>query len=264
MLNLDDILLSSIKKLIKNSTSDKKFKVIINKHKNKLHFIPFEYRVLGGILQSMNIQFGNFIEELMCGLVKNSGYEILTKYSGKKSNNFKISNKIDNLIDTYITNAQTKTNFDILKEFRTLQYQILNDKSIETINLRHDIDLLFKDKNNKIYYLEIKYNDDHDTGKFMDINRKFIKTYAYLVRELNQDIKPILFYFNNKKMKVNIYLDENLSIYRGKRFFDEFLNFDYEDLKNKLENVSSSKENIEIFNNLYKNIMKLNKNNLNI
>ncbi|MDY6119792.1 MAG: hypothetical protein SPI03_00420 [Campylobacter sputorum] len=84
MLNLDDILLSSIKKLIKNSTSDKKFKVIINKHKNKLHFIPFEYRVLGGILQSMNIQFGNFIEELMCGLVKNSGYEILTKYSGKK------------------------------------------------------------------------------------------------------------------------------------------------------------------------------------
>lgn len=94
----------------------------------------------------------------MCGLVKNSGYEILTKYSGKKSNNFKISNKIDNLIDTYITNAQTKTNFDILKEFRTLQYQILNDKSIETINLRHDIDLLFKDKNNKIYYLEIKYN----------------------------------------------------------------------------------------------------------
>ncbi|MDY6119794.1 MAG: hypothetical protein SPI03_00430 [Campylobacter sputorum] len=59
-------------------------------------------------------------------------------------------------------------------------------------------------------------------------------------------------------------MDENLSIYRGKRFFDEFLNFDYEDLKNKLENVSSSKENIEIFNNLYKNIMKLNKNNLNI
>ncbi|MDY6119793.1 MAG: hypothetical protein SPI03_00425 [Campylobacter sputorum] len=97
------------------------------------------------------------------------------------------------MIDTYITNAQTKTNFDILKEFRTLQYQILNDESIETINLRHDIDLLFKDKNNKIYYLEIKYNDDHDTGKFMDINRKFIKTYAYLVRELNQDIKPILF-----------------------------------------------------------------------
>ncbi|WP_240329917.1 hypothetical protein [Helicobacter suis] len=29
-------------------------------HKNKIHFIPTKYRILGGILQSMNIQFGNF------------------------------------------------------------------------------------------------------------------------------------------------------------------------------------------------------------
>ena len=68
----------------------------------------------------------------------------------------------------------------------------------------HDIDLIFRDKTTGVYYyLEIKYNDDHDTGKFVDINRKFIKTYAYLVNELkitnSNQLVPILFFFNNKK-----------------------------------------------------------------
>ena len=34
------------------------------------------------------------------------------------------------------------------------------------IQVKHDIDLVFKDrKTGIIYYVEIKYNDDHDTGK---------------------------------------------------------------------------------------------------
>lgn len=87
--------------------------------------------------------------------------------------------------------------------------------------------LIFFFKTNKqtgvIYHLEVKYNDDHDTGKFVDINRKFIKTYAYLVREFpNAKIEPILFFFNNKKMKGNIYVPENTNIRRGKAFLMSF------------------------------------------
>ena len=48
------------------------------------------------------------------------------------------------------------------------------------VNITHDVDILFKNlKSNTYYYVEVKYNDDHDTGKFVDINRKFLKTYAY-------------------------------------------------------------------------------------
>lgn len=87
---------------------------------------------------------------------------------------------------------------------------------------------------------------------------KMTKTYAFLVREFQKEIMPILFYFNNKKMKGNIYLDENLSIYRGERFFKRFLNFNYDELSDKLENFANSKENINKFNQLYAKIMQIN------
>ena len=253
---LEKIVFSSIDALIHHATSEKKLKEIHKKHEVKVHFVPIKYRILGGILQSMNIQFGNFIEELMRQLVENSGYEILAEFSGKKSNKFKVSPFADTLIDKYITKAQSENNFDLSKEFNALKNAILQDKTESSIKTDHDIDLLFKDKKGQIYYAEIKYNDDHDTDKFVGLNRKIIKTYAYLVRELGVDIKPILFYFNNKKMKGNIYLPESECIYRGERFFREFLKFDYTALQKVFENFAESSENLAKFNDLYKKIMK--------
>ena len=73
-----------------------------------------------------------------------------------------------------------------------------------------DVDALFAAKTGIIIYLEIKYNDDHDTGKFVDINRKFIKTYAGLANHLNinsaDELKPILYYFNPLKRWGPIYV----------------------------------------------------------
>ncbi|WP_416373800.1 HinfI family type II restriction enzyme [Mycoplasmopsis felis] len=124
------------------------------------------------------------------------------------------------------------------------------------------MDLLFKDKkDNKIYYVEIKYNDDHDTGKFIDINRKFLKTYCYLLNEelgVNTEIIPILFYFNNKIMKGNIYLPEKEVIYRGKKIFEQFLTIDYKELDDYLLKLSENPETINMFNNMYNNILKNN------
>lgn len=264
---LNNIIFNSIKKLINNSKNEKKLSKLDKKHSSKLHFIPKRYRIFGGILQSMNIQFGNFIEYLMKELVsyQSDRYSIIENLSGKKNNSFQISKNTESIIDNYITDSQNME-FDssnLTNRFNNLKQSILNDSintnniNNEMINIKHDIDLLFKDKlnNNTIYYIEIKYNDDHDTGKFVDINRKFIKTYAYLVREFQQDIKPILFYFTNKIMKGNIYIPENECIYRGNRFFNTFLNFDYYILENLLENYAESKENIQQFNDLYENIM---------
>lgn len=255
-----ELINSAVLKMINYTGSPDKLETLKAKHDKKMHFIPQRYRVFGGLLQSMNIQFGNFIEELMTALISNEErYEILAEYSGKMSNSFQLSKANDARIDVYISSCQY-SNIDVDKEFPKLLQEIVDDSDKNTKTFKHDIDLLFKDtESGKIYYLEIKYNDDHDTGKFVDINRKFIKTYAYLVRELNidntDDLVPILFFFTNKKMKGNIYVPEKTNIRRGKGFFNEFLHIDYEDIDEYLSSLSESDDVVKMFDDLYHRVM---------
>lgn len=234
----------------------------MDKHCKKIHFIPKRYRVFGGLLQSMNIQFGNFIETLMELLIESDGkYRILEQYSGKKNNTFELSKYNDSLIDNYISKCQVE-DINCETEFPKLLKEIIKNKNGKSNNFKHDIDLLFENiETGKIYYLECKYNDDHDTGKFVDINRKFIKTFAYLVKEFNidefsaQKLTPILFFFTNKKMKGNIYVPENTNIKRGKKFFEEFLTITYEDVDDYILNLSEDNNTINAFNNLFEKIV---------
>lgn len=255
----------SVVEIIERCASDEKIDDLISKHSKKIHFIPSKYRVLGGLLQSMNIQFGNFIENLMKNLVANEDkYEIIEKYNGKKSNTFTLSKINEQIIDEYITNCQTQ-DMDVNVDFVELQKQLFenNKRRVEddVIKFKHDIDLLFRCRETgKIYYLEIKYNDDHDTGKFVDINRKFIKTYAYLLSEFKiekyNDIIPFLFFFNNKKMKGNIYVPEKINIRRGKKFFDEFLTTSYQSVDDYLTELSENPSIIKRFDGLYEKVVK--------
>lgn len=265
---LDQVMKKSIEVMISNAGSDKKINKLKKKHEKKIHFIPIKYRVFGGIMQSMNIQFGNFIEEAIHQiLLVNKNNKIIEEYSGKRSNKFCISKKTERLIDQYITDCEThtyseeeqKTNYNKL-----LEMIVENEKNenLETINFKHDVDVLFKDSISGItYYVEIKYNDDHDTGKFIDINRKLLKTYAYLVRELKiydkDKFKPMLFYFTNKRMKGNIYIPEN-EIYRGSRFFDKYTTIKYSDLEDYMLNISENEETIKQFNDMYNKVVNEN------
>ena len=265
---LDQVMKKSIEIMIANAGSDKKINKLKKKHEKKIHFIPIKYRVFGGIIQSMNIQFGNFIEEAIHQiLLVNKNNEILEEYSGKRSNKFCISKKTERLIDQYITDCEThtyseeeqKTNYDKLLEMIVKNEK---DETLETINFKHDVDVLFKDNTSGItYYVEIKYNDDHDTGKFIDINRKLLKTYAYLVRELKiydkYKFKPMLFYFTNKRMKGNIYIPEN-EIYRGSRFFEQYTTIKYSDLEDYMLNISENEETIKQFNDMYNKVVNEN------
>jgi hypothetical protein len=215
----------------------------------------------------MNIQFGNFLETVITELLRrNKNIEIITAYSGNKRNAFKLSRDSERLIDDYITDCQTRgySDSEVVTEYDKLINKIKTNESnlqLETNTFSHDVDILFKTINDGIYYyVEVKYNDDHDTGKFVDINRKLLKTYAYLQRELGSEItlKPILFYFNNKRMKGNIYLPEDKCIYRGKRFFDEFTDIGYDELDACMKNISENPETIKIFDDLYNKIVKQN------
>ncbi len=242
----------AVDELIRNSLAQNKINKLIKKHSDKIHFIPNRYRILGGILQSMNIQFGNFLETTIKNIIElNPNNEILTEFSGKKTNSFSVSKQSIRLVDDYIAECQTENNSE-----QNLQdkFDFLIDTIIQTEakkqkieKLSYDIDLLFQQKDtHRIVYVEIKYNDDHDTGKFVSINRKFLLTIALLIKTLNikdrKQIQPILMYFNNKKMKGNIYLPESSVIYRGKRFFDTFTTIDYNELDLAFSNISNSKE----------------------
>lgn len=76
----------SIIKIIKNTASKKSIERSMRVHESKLHFIPAQYRVLGGLLQSLNIKFGNFIEKLIAQVVeKDVNVQTLPQF-GKKFN----------------------------------------------------------------------------------------------------------------------------------------------------------------------------------
>ncbi|UXZ05220.1 HinfI family type II restriction enzyme [Moraxella nasicaprae] len=229
-----------------------KRKLYIQKNKNQ------DYGFFD-IMKKFNINLDCFAIFFLKNLIQNDGrYTILEDYSSKKSNSFQLSTQNDTRINNFISSCQYNT-INLDEEFPKLLYAIANDNDTNLSTIKHDIDILFQNKQTGvIYYLEVKYNDDHNTGKFVDINRKFIKTYAYLVREFpNAKIEPILFFFNNKKMKGNIYVPENTNIRRGKAFFDEFLSIKYEDVDSYMRNLSESPENIKAFDELYRKIMSI-------
>ena len=265
---MDTIIIQSISKavddLLTNSTNKSKLKSILNKHNNKIHFVPVRYRVLGGILQSMNIQFGNFLENTIKNIIElKPGNKIVQEYSGKKSNKFRLSKKTVSLIDSYIMTCQLNhfSDIELEQKYNNLLEQIIYNENneIETEVFAQDIDLLFCENEQRYVYVEIKYNDDHDTGKFIDINRKFLKTYALLVRELHiqniNELKPVLMYFNNKKMKGNIYLPENTTIYRGQRFFEAYTSIKYMEIDKCFKTISESDLINKKFDNLYEQII---------
>jgi len=264
--DIKQMLTEAIEALINNTLQENKISSLQKRHDVKLHFIPYRYRIFSGLLQSMNIQFGNFIEKATQNiLAHNTKLEIINEFSGVKSNKFILSRDSETLVDNYITSCQVNnfTENQIELEFNNLVNSIIaneRNNNLQTVAFKHDIDVLFREKESGIYYyVEIKYNDDHDTGKFVDINRKLLKTYAYLIRKLGADvtIKPILFFFTNKKMKGNIYVPEKEVIYRGKRFFESFTNVKYDDVDEYMKSISNDEKTKKIFDDLYMKIVKM-------
>lgn len=58
-------------------------------------------------------------------------------------------------------------------------------------------------------------------------------------------------------MKGNIYVPESTNIKRGKKFFDKFLSVKYTDVNDYMSNLSESDEIVEMFNELYRKVMRI-------
>jgi hypothetical protein len=201
---IKDIIQKTVLEMLKASTSGENIRKMNKKHAEKIHFIPVNYRVLNGILQGLNIKFGNFIEKLISNIVAIDSCIQVMPDSGKTETLF-FTPRTDALIDAYITTRQRPDSpDDCTPLFDNLLEQILEIENSTSVSERQgiakDIDGLFITNQGLMVYTELKYNDDHDTGKFVDINRKFIKTWAGLavrfgITNINQ-LFPIIYYFN--------------------------------------------------------------------
>jgi hypothetical protein len=177
--NVKEIVREAVVRLIRETTAEENIAKSLQLHETKIHFVPTRYRVLGGLLQSLNIKFGNFIEKLI-GLVVERDANVKALPSSGKKEKFSMRAETDSLVDQYITSRQLPGSPDKCDDlFQALLAHIVGletrpDGPKQTIT--KDVDALFQASTGQTVYLEIKYNDDHDTGKFVDINRKFIKT----------------------------------------------------------------------------------------
>jgi hypothetical protein len=254
----------TIIQILKESTSKKNLQEMLKKHIGKVHFIPIRYRILGGILQGLNIKFGIFIEKLIGNLVGIDPNITVMPYSGKKIRLF-FTHTTDALIDTYISDRQLPDSpDDCTPLFDDLLYKILEVENSthkeDRKGIVKDIDGLFQTKSGQMIYTEIKYNDDHDTGKFIDINRKFIKTWAGLAVILKikspDELFPIIYYFNSTKRYGPIHTPSR-NIMRGPQLFEAYLQTNYSDVDHCLAELGDDPEILKIFDDVYQAVQHM-------
>ncbi|CRX37041.1 / / Type II restriction enzyme HinfI-like protein / 524633:525424 Reverse [Candidatus Hepatoplasma crinochetorum] len=234
---LEKIISNNMNDLIESKMELKTFNKKNVNNKNKIHFLPIEFRNLISFMQSINISFGNFIEKLIRDIIKEDKKYNLSDLSGKKIPGI-ISNEENNAIENYMREKKLNLDFLINVEYKDF---LLNTKF-----RKKDIDLLLYDNDNNYYLFEIKYLDNHDTGKHENIYKKLFETTFALRRYFEQNkinykkIEPILYFFNEEKRWKVDYLEENKNLLRGKEFWTKFSNISFEDLKKVFSNISNN------------------------
>ena len=211
-------------------------------------------------MQSLNIKFGNFIEKLLDLVIQSDSKVSRHPRSGSRFP-LRFTADTDARIDAYITSRQLPDSPERCDEqFEQLLVSIVEteqDKTKQKQAITKDIDALFQPNEESYVYVEIKYNDDHDTGKFVDINRKFIKTYAGLVNDLGiedmNQLKPILYYLNPTKRYGPIYVPSS-NIYRGAKLFDEYFETEYEDIDKYLRDIGDDPDILRMFDEFYNKV----------
>jgi len=79
------IIRQTVSEILADSMSAQNIRRMAEKHAEKVHFVPIRYRIIGGILQGLNIKFGKFIEQLLRNIVEmDTGVQVMPD-SGKKS-----------------------------------------------------------------------------------------------------------------------------------------------------------------------------------
>ena len=214
----------------------RKSSLVFRHTRKRCHFMGPELRILGGYLQSLNIRFGGEIESILEEIVTRLSLRGLTKfsiveeYNRQRNLRLEIEKACYERIDAYTRGGLIRHRPNELRSkfIRLLDilFDYQNREEGNFIPGNYDVNLLMRDEERDVFYLvEIKYCDDHDTGKYRNIIRKFLYTFAGLIRELrirdrNRFI-PIIYYFEDGLIKYeNIFLVEGENVLRGRQFFE--------------------------------------------
>ena len=149
----------AVEELIETTMSSEKIRESFEKHRGKVHFIPPKYRVLGGLLQSLNIKFGNFLEKLLDLVIQNDSNVNRHPKSGSRFP-LRFTAETDAEIDAYVTSRQLPGSPDRCDEqFEGLLKSVVETEQDETKPkqaITKDIDALFQLDDGKYVYVEIK------------------------------------------------------------------------------------------------------------
>ncbi len=214
---------------------------VAKKNSTKVHFIPLGVRVFSGVIQSLNIRYGNFIQALMGNLVQNERSLELHELSGKKVD-FRVNGNLGIEVDRYMGIRKQGTESQIESDYKNFRERWKSlDKDAKTDEAPNDVDLLFTDKNKQLVYVELKFNDDHDTGKHPDIYRKVLKTGLAIEQRVSKPVLPCVYYFNAGQRNLTSYIPSSQR-FSGADFFEKYLTVDYKLVANRLKHLSETDE----------------------
>jgi hypothetical protein len=206
------------------------------KNASKTHFIPLGVRVFSGVVQAMNIRYGNFIQAVMNALVAREPSLKLHPSSGRRVD-FRIPGSLDAVVDNYITQRKRSSSVDPDNDYSAMRGSWLASDKSNLIASPNDVDLLFRDSSGQMTYVELKFNDDHDTGKHPDIFRKLIKTGLAIEVQAREPVLPCVYFFNPGERKLVKFLPDEQRLF-GQDFFQRYLTIDYKEVADALSRVS--------------------------
>ena len=255
---LEHLIREEVKNLLKDFDSENNIRKTIDEHETKIHPIPIKDRVLGSILHSLNIKFGNFLQKIIKKfLIQEKKYKIFEERLVKKI----ISNSEEEAIKQYMNeqeNAENPPCLEKINNFLKTNYEKIEENKKDS--RRINVDLAFQ-KNNTIYLFEIHYDENHDTVRTPGIYRKLFKTYFSLRRHYKNklSIQPFILYFlhknkENTTKKQYHYMLEEKHILRGEQFWKRFTEIDFEEIKEHLQSIAVDVNILRRFKRLKKKI----------
>jgi hypothetical protein len=174
-----------------SATEVNKLKV---RNQSKIHPLSVDARALGGAIQSANIRYGNQLQALVTAVMQQSRKVAVHHLSGRKVQ-LPTSSAAAAAIERYLSDRD-RTSRNLSVSYRHLMAKMKTTKSERGKKVR-DVDLLLKPRKGPLILVELKFNDDHDTGKRPDIYRKVLLTADGLRRELRKPVTPMVCYFNS-------------------------------------------------------------------
>jgi len=202
---------------------------------SKIHPLSVRARTLGGAIQSANIRYGNQLQVLITALMNQSRKVSVHPLSGCKVQ-LPVNDAATSAIERYV-NDRDRAPGDFIEDYRKLQTRL---KAVRTGSKkkRRDVDLLLKQKGGSLILVELKFNDDHDTGKRPDIYRKVLLTADGLRRELRKPVTPMVCYFNSDALPGVRYLPDS-QVVNGEKLLKKFAEIEFNEVAIAIRSLGS-------------------------